>query len=88
MAAGNQQFVNDASFSMAIVAAIGVLLLESKLESIFSSLRFVQLHEWAQWWPLLLVLAGAILMFLEPTPNAQALATARSQPINTQRGEK
>ena len=88
MAAGNHQFGNDAPFAMAIVAAIGALLLESKLESIISNFHFVRLHSWVQWWPLLLIVAGAILMFLERTANTQSLARAQSQPTDAQRGAK
>ncbi len=88
MAAGNHQFGNDAPFGMAIVAAIGAILLENKLETIISNLHFVRLHAWVQWWPLLLIVAGAVLMFVEQPAQAQFPATAQSQPTDAQRGGK
>lgn len=88
MAAGNHQFGNEAPFAMAIVAAIGAILLKSKLESIVSNLHLVRLHAWVQWWPLLLIFAGAVLMLTERATKAQSPATTQSQLTDAQGDEK
>lgn len=88
MAAGNHQFGNEAPFAMAIVAAIGAILLKSKLESIVSNLHLVRLHAWVQWWPLLLIFAGAVLFFTERAPLRRSREITQSGVTDTQRGEK
>jgi hypothetical protein len=62
MTVGNHQFGTEATFAAAIVAAIGATILESKLGTIVSRLHLSMLHVWVQWWPLLLIVAGVVLL--------------------------
>ncbi|HEV2962180.1 MAG TPA: hypothetical protein VG649_10175 [Candidatus Angelobacter sp.] len=87
MAAGNQQFDNEA-FAAGFVVAIGTALFESKLETIISRLHFPMLHAWVQWWPLLLIVAGVVLLFADRAPAARSCETKQSQFTDAQRGEQ
>jgi len=88
MAAGNQQFENEATFAAAIVMAIGATLLESKLGAIVSRLHSFTLHAWVQWWPLLLIVAGVVLLLADRAPAVHSRPFTQSQFPEAQRGEK
>ena len=77
MAAGNHQFENEAPLAAGMVVAIGSVLLESKLETIISRLHFPMLHAWVQWWPLLLIVAGVVLLFTDRAPAARETKQSR-----------
>jgi len=87
MAAGNQPFENQAPFAVAMVAAIGATLFESKLDAIISRLHSPMLHAWVQWWPLLLIAAGVVLLFADRAPATPSGEIAQSRFTDAQRGE-
>jgi hypothetical protein len=88
MATGNHQFENEAPLAAGIVVAIGSVLLESRLETIISRLHFSMLHGWVQWWPLLLIVAGVVLLIADRAPATGSREVTPSQFRDAQGGEQ
>jgi hypothetical protein len=82
---GNHQFGSEATLATAVLAAIGATLFESKLGTIVSRLH---LHAWVQWWPLLLIAAGTVLLLTDRAPAARSREFTGPQHTDAQRGEK
>jgi hypothetical protein len=85
---GNHQFGSEATLATAVVAAIGATLLESKLGAIVSRLHLSMFHAWVQWWPLLLIAAGMVLLLTDRAPAARSREFTGPQGTDAQRGEK
>jgi hypothetical protein len=86
--AANRQFENQATLVVATVVALGQTLFESKVETIISKLRFLMLHPLAQWWPLLLIVAGVVLLVKDRIIVTGSHETTRRHATNEQRGEQ
>jgi hypothetical protein len=86
--AANQQFENEATLVVATVVALGQILFESKVETIISKLHFLMLDPLVQWWPLLLIVAGVVLLVKDRIGVTHSHETARRHATNEQRGEQ
>jgi hypothetical protein len=84
MAAGNQQFETET----ALVVALGATLLESKLGAMLARLHFPTLHAWVQWWPLLLIAAGVVLLLTDRAPGTRSREITQPQVTDAQRGDQ
>ncbi|HEV3038680.1 MAG TPA: hypothetical protein VHA33_12970 [Candidatus Angelobacter sp.] len=86
--AANQQFENEATLVAVTVVALGQTLFQSKVETIISKLHFLMLHPVMQWWPLLLIVAGVVLLVKDRLGTTHAHETTRREVTNEQRGEQ
>ena len=87
--AANQQFENGATLVVATVVALGQTLFQSKVETIISKLQyFLMFHPVMQWWPLLLIVAGVVLLVKDRVGITRPHATKRREATNEQRGEQ
>jgi len=67
MTSGNHSTVNASSvkqdrIASAILIGTGLLLLAGELDIVPDRLHLSMLHSWMEWWPLLFVVAGSILL--------------------------
>jgi hypothetical protein len=82
MAAHHEKFWTEDIIAAAILAASGgTTLLLTKLRAIALEQHIPLLHTLAQWWPLLLIVGGVILLFtnqIETRNRHAARVTSRS----------
>ncbi|HEV2987831.1 MAG TPA: hypothetical protein VG759_05280 [Candidatus Angelobacter sp.] len=86
--AANRQFENDAALITVTVAALGQTLFQGKIETIVSKLHFLMLHPVMQWWPLLLIVAGVVLLVKDRLGTTHAHETTRREVTNERRGDQ
>jgi hypothetical protein len=67
MAAYNQRFWTEDTIAAAILAGTAMALLQGKLDAIAGRLDSPTLHLALQLWPMLLIIAGLILLMKHPT---------------------
>ena len=86
--AANQQFENEATLVVATVVALGQTLFEGKVETLISRMHSLMLHPLVQWWPLLLIAAGVVLLVRDRMDVTHSHETTRREVSNEQRGEQ
>jgi hypothetical protein len=86
MTAGNHRFEAEATFAVAIVAALGATMFQSKFGTIVSRLYLSMVHIWAQWWPLLLIGAGVILLLRNQASETRSHQAAQPRFTDAQGG--
>lgn len=70
--------------ALVTVAAASLALLQSQLEVVVSRLHFPALHPLVQWWPVLLIMAGLIVLVTKWNANG-AWSVSRKPAFKTQR---
>jgi hypothetical protein len=86
MTAGNHQFGVGATLAVVGGVALGATMFESKFGTILSRLYLSMVHIWAQWWPLLLIVAGMILLLRNQTSETRSHQAAQPRFRDAQGG--
>jgi hypothetical protein len=86
MTADNHQFRAESAIVAIILACTGAALLQSKLDFIAVTHHLAILHAGMRWWPLLLIMAGMILLLDHHSSGTRSREAAQQAP-KTQPGE-
>jgi len=72
MARGNRYpFWKDDTIAAAALAATGTAVFQSKLDALATQWNIPALSALVQWWPLLLIIGGLIVLLLHPHMQSQ-----------------
>ncbi len=59
-------FRMDETIAAAIVAGVGTALVQIKLDTLDAAFHVPMLHAFAEWWPMLLIIAGLLVWLAQP----------------------